>query len=105
MAAASPPTAIAELRRQLGRMESRSRSEATVLPFGLSDIDSNLPGGGLALGHVHEVVETGSAGEYAGVATLFVAGSRERKPLTKPHDMYEPDLHIDTLKVKARNFR
>ena len=26
-------------------------------------------------------------------------------PPIKPRDMYEPDLHIDTLKVKARNFR
>jgi error-prone DNA polymerase len=31
--------------------------------------------------------------------------SREHKPLTKPRDIYVPDLHIDTLKVKARNFR
>ena len=22
-----------------------------------------------------------------------------------PRDMYEPDMHIETLKVKARNFR
>jgi error-prone DNA polymerase len=33
------------------------------------------------------------------------ADSRERKPITRPRDMYEPDLHIDTLKVSARNFR
>jgi error-prone DNA polymerase len=32
--------------------------------------------------------------------------SREPKqPISKPRDMYVPDLHIDTLKVKARNFR
>ena len=31
--------------------------------------------------------------------------SRDPKPITRPRDMYEPDLHIDTLKVKARNFR
>jgi hypothetical protein len=32
--------------------------------------------------------------------------SREPKlPPIKPRDMYEPDLHIDTLKGKARNFR
>jgi error-prone DNA polymerase len=32
--------------------------------------------------------------------------SREPKALTvRPRDMYQPDLHIDTLKVKARNFR
>lgn len=32
--------------------------------------------------------------------------SREPKPAAnKPRDMYVPDLHIDTLKLKARNFR
>ena len=25
--------------------------------------------------------------------------------IAKPRDMYEPDLHIDTLKVRTRNFR
>jgi hypothetical protein len=24
---------------------------------------------------------------------------------TRSRDMYQPDLHIDTLKLKARNFR
>jgi error-prone DNA polymerase len=32
--------------------------------------------------------------------------SREPKAaVIKPRDMYEPDLHIDTLKLKSRNFR
>ena len=31
--------------------------------------------------------------------------SREAKPIGTPRDMYVPDLHIDTLKLKARNFR
>ncbi len=32
--------------------------------------------------------------------------SREPKqPVIKPRDMYVPDLHIDTLKLKARNFK
>jgi error-prone DNA polymerase len=32
--------------------------------------------------------------------------SREPKhPIIQPRDMYTPDLHIDTLKVRARNFR
>jgi error-prone DNA polymerase len=31
--------------------------------------------------------------------------SREPRPIAKPRDIYVPDLHIDTLKVKARNFR
>jgi error-prone DNA polymerase len=31
--------------------------------------------------------------------------SRDPKPMAKPRDLYVPDLHIDTLKLKARNFR
>jgi error-prone DNA polymerase len=31
--------------------------------------------------------------------------SREAKPPVGPRDIYEPDLPIDTLKVRARNFR
>jgi error-prone DNA polymerase len=32
--------------------------------------------------------------------------SREPKmPPIKPRDMYEPDLHIDTVRLKARNFK
>jgi error-prone DNA polymerase len=32
--------------------------------------------------------------------------SREPKAaMIKPRDMYEPDLHIDTLRLKSRNFR
>ncbi|MBY5592369.1 error-prone DNA polymerase [Rhizobium leguminosarum] len=30
--------------------------------------------------------------------------SRDRAPAVKPRDIFVPDLHIDTLKVKARNF-
>jgi DNA polymerase III alpha subunit len=31
--------------------------------------------------------------------------SRDPRPVTKSRDIYVPDLHIDTIKLKARNFR
>ncbi len=31
--------------------------------------------------------------------------SRDPKPIVRPRDMYEPDMHIESLKVRARNFR
>ena len=74
MAVASPQMAIADLRRWLVRMESRGRAPAALLPFDIADVDAHLPGGGLPLGHLHEVIEGGAAIEYAGVATLFAAG-------------------------------
>jgi hypothetical protein len=40
----------------------------------LREVDAHLPGGGLPLGHLHEVIEGGTVIEYAGLATLFAAG-------------------------------
>jgi error-prone DNA polymerase len=31
--------------------------------------------------------------------------SRDPRPIAKPRDIYIPDLHIETIKLKARNFR
>jgi protein ImuA len=74
MALASQPIAIAELRRWLERTESHASPGHAVLPFGMAAVDRQLPGGGLALGHLHEVMEGGPASEFAGLAALFTAG-------------------------------
>ena len=71
MAMASPQMPIAELRHWLARMESHSRTSAALLPFGLAEVDAHVPGGGLQLGHLHEVIEGGAASEYAGLATAL----------------------------------
>lgn len=97
MALASPPTAIAELRRTLERMESHAGSERAVLPFGVPELDDRLPGGGFALGHLHEVMEGGPASEYAGIATLFAAGILARLPgpvlwCLRGRDLFAPAL-------------
>jgi error-prone DNA polymerase len=58
----------------------------------ISGLDAAFP---VAAGHGDEAKHGGSG-----------ADSRETKALrSMPRDMYEPDLHIDTLKVKARSFR
>jgi protein ImuA len=97
MALASPPIAIAELRRTLERMETHGRVEAAVLPFGVPELDQHLPGGGLALGHLHEVIEGGPASEYAGMAALFAAGilARTSGPVLwclRGRDLFAPAL-------------
>ena len=74
MALASPQRPIAELRRYLERIERHGREQGEVLPFGVAAIDTQLPHGGLARGHLHEAIEGGVAGQFAGLATLFVAG-------------------------------
>ena len=97
MAPASPPIAIAELRRHLERMESGHRPNGRTLPFGVACLDEHLPGGGLALGHLHEVIEDGAASEYAAVATLFGAGILARIPgpvlwCLRGRDLFAPAL-------------
>src|SRR4051812_44890988 len=97
MALASPPIAIAELRRTLERMENHGDRELAALPFGVSELDRRLPGGGLTLGHLHEVIEGGPAGEYASLATLFTAGILARVPgpvlwCLRGRDLFAPAL-------------
>jgi hypothetical protein len=71
MALASQPAAIAELRARLERMAGHGGNTAAALPFGIEDMDEHLPGGGLCLGHLHEVMEAGPASEHAAIASIF----------------------------------
>jgi len=68
---------LADLRRQIERLDGGLRHRP-VVPFGVPALDRGLPGGGLALGALHEVVESGPAAEFAGAATLFIAGIAAR---------------------------
>jgi protein ImuA len=97
MVPASQPTAIAELRRWLKRTELHDHIAAPVLPFGITDLDARLPGGGIQIGHLHEVIEAGPAAEYAGLATLFMAGIVARIPgpvlwCLRGRDLFAPAL-------------
>jgi protein ImuA len=66
--------ALPELRRWPERTEAHGRAKREGLPFGVPDLERHLPGSELAPGHLHEVMEGGPASEYAGLASLFVAG-------------------------------
>jgi len=84
------------LRRQIEQLGGALRSRQS-LPFGVPALDRHLPGKGLALGALHEVIEGGPASEFAGAATLFVAGlaARLKGPilwcLTR-RDLFTPGL-------------
>ena len=97
MAPASQPAAIAELRARLERMSAHGGSTAGVLPFGIEAIDGHLPGGGLGLGHLHEVIEAGPASEHASIASIFTAGILARLPgpvlwCLRGRDLFAPAL-------------
>ncbi len=77
IAVGSPP-AIAVLREKIRRIEAGSRHAAAVLPFDLPAIDARLPGGGLALGALHEVAGGGNGAIDGAAAALFAAGIAAR---------------------------
>src|SRR3954467_7937359 len=88
--------ALSELRERIERLEGRGRRR-TVLPFGVRILDRHLPGGGLALGAVHEVMAAGVASDHAATATLFVEGilARNKGPVlwcVRRRDLFAPAL-------------
>jgi len=72
---------LAALRVKIAAIEAGGRAEAGVLPFGDGRIDGCLPGGGLPLGHWHEIGGEGLEAETAAAPTAFTA--RLAAPLAK----------------------
>src|SRR5277367_3419355 len=69
---------IDQLRERIQRLESGPVRRRTNLPFGVRDIDRRLPGGGLALGALHEVAGGGNGVVDGAAAALFAAGIAAR---------------------------
>jgi protein ImuA len=92
-----PEPAIESLRAQIEKIEGRSRRAKSVLPFGITEVDSRLPGGGLALGALHEIAGGGNGAIDGAAAALFAAGIAARTRgkvlwvITRP-DLFAPAL-------------
>ncbi|HEY0122171.1 MAG TPA: ImuA family protein [Rhizobium sp.] len=88
---------IAELRERIQRLEGGTARARKVLPFGLAQVDQRLPGGGLALGCLHEVAGGGNGAVDGAAAALFAAGVAARTKgkvlwcVTRP-DLFAPAL-------------
>src|SRR5436853_5656750 len=66
------PRPLAALRERIRHIEQPASHG--VLPFGVAAIDRALPGGGLALGAVHEILGAGGDEEDGAAAAGFIAG-------------------------------
>ncbi|WP_334147154.1 ImuA family protein [Hyphomicrobium sp.] len=92
-----PRPAIESLRAQIEKIEGRSQRARSALPFGIAEIDSRLPGGGLALGALHEIAGGGNGAIDGAAAALFVGGIAARTKgkilwcITRP-DLFAPAL-------------
>ncbi len=67
-----------EVRARIRSIESAGRTCHGALPFGLDLVDQRLPGGGLALGALHEVAGGGNGAVDGAAAALFAAGIMAR---------------------------
>jgi hypothetical protein len=63
---------------RIRRLEGAAGRRRLVLPFGIKAIDRHLPGGGLALGALHEVAGGGHGAIDGAAAALFAAGIAAR---------------------------
>lgn len=73
-----PLPAIESLRAKIRLIEAGERRVSGVLPFGVAEMDSRLPGGGLAMGALHEVAGGGNGAVHGAAAALFSAGIAAR---------------------------
>ncbi|MGN7870723.1 ImuA family protein [Paracoccus sp. 22332] len=71
---------IAELRARIAHLEGDAGHRREVLPFGVRTLDCKLPGGGLALGCLHEVAGGGNGAVDGAAAACFAAGIAARLP-------------------------
>jgi protein ImuA len=88
---------LESLRAQIGRIESRGQRVKTILPFGIPEVDSRLPAGGLALGALHEVAGGGSGAVDGAAAALFVSGIAARTQGKILWCIARPDLFAPAL--------
>jgi protein ImuA len=88
---------VEELRERIRRLEGAAARRRLVLPFGIKEIDRHLPGGGLALGALHEVADGGNGAIDGAAAALFAAGIAARTRgrvlwcVTRP-DLFAPAI-------------
>src|SRR5579864_9437640 len=94
----SSAVALIALQDRIRRIERPGALRHGVLPFRIDAIDSALPGGGLALGAVHEFHGTGADEEDSAAAAGFAAGIAGRIGqglvlwVLKRGDLYGPGL-------------
>lgn len=94
---------LEEVRARIEQIEGRSKRTKAALPFGLAEVDSRLPGDGLATGALHEIAGGGNGAIDGAAAALFAGGIAARTKgkilwcITRP-DLFAPALALVGLK-------
>ena len=92
---------IEALRVQIRQYETAHAVTSAALPFGVPEIDTRLPGGGLRLGALHEVADGGTA-RCSASAGIFASGILARLPgpvmwCVSQRDLFAPALALAGL--------
>jgi protein ImuA len=94
----SQAPSLQSLRVAIAQIErGRPAADAEILPFGIPAIDDALPGGGLPVAALHEVIGSGIDIEFAAAPALFAAGLLARRPgpvlwVLQRRDLFAPAL-------------
>ena len=88
---------LAALKASIARIGRPAKVAGAALPFGLPAIDDHLPGGGLALGALHEAAGGGPEIEHGAAAMLLSAGILARLPGQVLWVLQQPDLFAPAL--------
>jgi protein ImuA len=97
MVQSSPQKSVAALRQLLERAQGSGLAGPSVSKSGVTEIDAVLPGGGLALGAVHEICEQGTDSARASLASLFAASILARLPGPVLWCLHSRDLFAPAL--------
>ncbi|GCD57109.1 ImuA family protein [Acetobacter pasteurianus] len=97
------------LRAAISRLEGHSDRRRKMLPFGVREIDGRLPGGGLALGALHEVAGGGNDALHSAAAGQFCAGIAARTRgkvlwIVTRQDVFAPSLKQVGLSARRTIF-
>lgn len=75
---AANPAVLSALRDRIDHIGGHSAPRRVVLPFGVPDIDTRIPKGGLAFGALHEIAGGANGAVDGAAAIAFAAGIAAR---------------------------
>ena len=88
------PAALDALRRKVRALEVQDRVTRAVLPFGVPPLDARLPGGGLAMGALHEVAGGADEALYGATAARFAIAGMAQAVSSRARNAPSRDMRI-----------
>ncbi|WP_312406913.1 ImuA family protein [Rhizobium sp.] len=94
---------ISDSRDRIASLQGSSARKVGCLPFGVPEIDTRLPGGGLAYGAIHEFAGWGAGTIDGAAAALFAAGIAARTKGKIVWCLTRPDLFFPAIAQAGLN--